>query len=127
MNHHVFCRGMRFVDTHAHVDGEEFAADRDEMLRRAEEQGVAAILVPAIDLKTSNDVLRLCALHPGYLYPMVGLHPEEVRADWQDQLSRIRELLPSLGETEKGGVAIGEVGLDYYIIILTILSTNYHL
>lgn len=114
MNHHVFCRGMRFVDTHAHVDGEEFAADRDEMLRRAEEQGVAAILVPAIDLKTSHDVLRLCALHPGYLYPMVGLHPEEVRADWLDQLSRIRELLPSLGETEKGVVAIGEVGLDYY-------------
>jgi len=100
-----------FIDTHAHVDGEEFSADRDAVITHAQEVGVSKIFVPAIDLSSSERILTLCRQYPDYLYPMVGLHPEEVRADWQVQLSAIRELL--LANSQQT-IAIGEVGLDYY-------------
>ena len=104
---------MKWIDTHCHIDGEEFDADRDAVLERARETGVSKIFVPAIDLATSKRILKLCQQYPDYLYPMVGLHPEEVRADWRDQLAAIKQLLPLLREGAGGG-SIGEVGLDFY-------------
>ena len=81
---------MEWIDTHCHIDGEEFDADRDAVLERARETGVSKIFVPAIDLKTSLRIIELCQQHPDCCYPMVGLHPEEVRSDWCDQLTAIR-------------------------------------
>lgn len=104
---------IRFIDTHAHIDGEEFAEDREQVIARAQEAGVSKIFVPAIDLSTSQRILRLCQQQPDYLYPMVGLHPEEVRADYEEQLAGINALLPLLMGEAQGG-AIGEVGLDFY-------------
>ena len=74
-----------YIDTHCHLDGEEFAQDRDEVIQRAQEAGCAKIFLPAIDVKTCQSVLDVCAQYPGYCYPMLGLHPEEVRADWREQ------------------------------------------
>lgn len=104
---------MEWIDTHCHIDGEEFDADRDAVLERARETGVSKIFVPAIDLASSKRILTLCQQSPDYLYPMVGLHPEEVRADWREQLTAIKQLLPLLREGAGGG-SIGEVGLDFY-------------
>lgn len=104
---------MEWIDTHCHIDGEEFDADRDAVLERACETGVSKIFVPAIDLASSKRILTLCQQYPDYLYPMVGLHPEEVRADWREQLTAIKQLLPLLREGAGGG-SIGEVGLDFY-------------
>jgi TatD DNase family protein len=104
---------MEWIDTHCHIDGEEFDADRDAVLERARETGVSKIFVPAIDLASSKRILTLCQQYPDYLYPMVGLHPEEVRADWREQLTAIKQLLPLLREGAGGG-SIGEVGLDFY-------------
>lgn len=110
---------MEWIDTHCHLDGEEFDADREAVMQRAREVGVGKIFLPAIDLPTSRRILDLCQQYPDYLHPMIGLHPEEVRADWRDQLSAIKTLLQaSLQAPECAGVtsliAIGEVGLDYY-------------
>ena len=121
------------IDTHAHLDGEEFNDDREAVMQRAREAGITKILVPAIDLTTSRQILTLCRQHQGFLYPMVGLHPEEVHNDWEEQLEAIRQLLPqvplpSAGTSPSAGddcpssaspqqpaiIAIGEVGLDYY-------------
>jgi len=104
---------MSWIDTHCHIDGEEFDADRELVMERARQTGVAKIFVPAIDLASSRRIIDLCRQHPDYLYPMVGLHPEEVRTDWRDQLSAIESLLPLLLEGAGRG-SIGEVGLDYY-------------
>ena len=101
---------IRFVDTHAHLDGEEFAQDREEVMQRAREAGCAAIFLPAIDLVTSKCILQLCQQYPDFLYPMIGLHPEEVKTDWQAQLDEIKPLLTA----RPAPIAIGEVGLDYY-------------
>ena len=107
---------INYIDTHCHLDGEEFAADRQAVVQRAREAGCTQVFLPAIDLKTCHSVLDVCAQYPGYCYPMLGLHPEEVRADWRDQLSAIRSLLLHCMEGGKGRnpLAIGEVGLDYY-------------
>ena len=84
------------IDTHAHLDGEEFNDDREAVMQRAREAGITKILVPAIDLTTSRQILTLCRQHQGFLYPMVGLHPEEVHNDWEEQLEAIRQLLPQV-------------------------------
>ena len=102
---------MEWTDTHCHLDGEEFDADRDEVLRRAREAGVGRIFLPAIDLQTSQRIVQLCQQYPDCLYPMVGLHPEEVRDDWREQLALIKPILLTASTPI---IAIGEVGLDFY-------------
>ena len=102
---------MNFIDTHTHLDGEEFREDLPEVVKRAQEAGVSKVFVPAIDLPSVKTVMEVCRQYPGYAYPMIGLHPEEVKADWQQVLSEMKPLLDSSdGEV----IAIGEVGLDYY-------------
>lgn len=95
------------IDTHCHLDGEEFREDLDAVVTRAREAGVTAIGVPGIDLKSCDTVLEVCRRYPGYCFPMLGLHPEEVRADWREVLTHIKPFL-------NRGVCIGEVGLDFY-------------
>lgn len=99
---------MTFVDTHTHLDGEEFAADLDAVVLRAKAAGVAKVFIPAIDLSSVKSVLSVCDRYPDYAYPMIGLHPEEVKADFRLVLSEIKRLI-----TDRF-IAIGEVGLDYY-------------
>ena len=120
---------LNFIDTHCHLDGEEFAQDRDAVIQRAREAGCTAIFLPAIDVPSCHTVLDVCAQYPDVCRPMLGLHPEEVRADWRDQLAAIKKTInchcnATLSKRELSTVncqlstvnciAIGEVGLDYY-------------
>ena len=45
------------------------------------------VFLPAIDVKTTHAVLALSREYPGYAYPMIGWHPEEVKEDWKEQLA----------------------------------------
>lgn len=107
---------MNFVDTHTHLDGEEFAADRDAVVARAIEAGATRLFVPAIDLKSVQSVLDVCSRYPNVAYPMLGLHPEEVKEDYPAVLDKIYAILKdSLSNpTVSPVIAVGEVGLDYY-------------
>ena len=134
---------FKVIDTHTHFDAEEFDEDRAEAFARAKEAGVDKVFLPAIDVKTTHAVLALAKEYPGYAYPMIGLHPEEVKEDWKEQLAELRKILEEhrmtgnanpadesgnanpAGESGNanpaGGspqfsdlIAIGEVGLDYY-------------
>lgn len=96
------------IDTHAHLDGEEFAEDRAEVMARAKETGVSKVLIPAIDYSSSVAVMQLCAQYPDFAYPMIGLHPEEVKENWREELEKIREYV------FQDIIGIGEVGLDFY-------------
>lgn len=106
------------IDTHCHLDGEEFKDDLADVIARAREAGVEAIGVPGIDVKSCETVLALCRQYPGYCYPMLGLHPEEVRADWEDSLGTVLSEITALRTHSEPSpvslVAIGEVGLDFY-------------
>ena len=101
------------IDTHCHLDGEEFKDDLADVIARAREAGVEAIGVPGIDLKSCETVMALCRQYPGYCYPMLGLHPEEVRADWREVLAEIGGHTRAYAATGEI-VAIGEIGLDFY-------------
>ena len=125
---------FKVIDTHTHLDAEEFDEDRAEAFARAREAGVGKVFLPAIDVKTTHAVLALAKEYPGYAYPMIGLHPEEVKADWKDQLAELRKILEEhriIGNANPAGdscnanpaddsprisdfIAIGEIGLDYY-------------
>ncbi|MGO5245868.1 TatD family hydrolase [Prevotella sp. LCP21S3_D2] len=99
---------FKVIDTHTHFDAEEFDEDRAESFARASEAGVGKVFLPAIDLKTTHAVLALSREYPGYAYPMIGVHPEEVKEDWKEQLAELRKMQFS------DFIAIGEIGLDYY-------------
>lgn len=99
---------IKIIDTHTHLDAEEFDEDRAEAFARAKEAGVGKVFLPAIDVKTTHSVWKLSQEYPGYAFPMIGLHPEEVKADWKEQLAELRKMSVS------DFIAIGEVGLDYY-------------
>ena len=105
----TFILKMIFTDTHTHLDGDEFKNDLPDVIRRAKEQGVGRVFIPAIDLKSVDSVVAVCRQFPGYAYPMIGLHPEEVKADWKDQLDKIKSHFH-----DADFIAIGEVGLDFY-------------
>lgn len=96
------------IDTHTHLDGEEFSADLDQTMQRAKDAGVEKVFLPAIDVASVQRILNVCDRYPGYAYPMIGLHPEEVKADYRDALTTLRTMI-----TDRF-IAIGEVGLDYY-------------
>lgn len=105
------------IDTHTHLDGEEFKDDLPETIQRAKEAGMEAVFVPAIDLKSCHGAMAVAELFPGYAYAMMGIHPEEVKADWREQCAKIKALINQTmcdKSRKQHLIAIGEVGLDYY-------------
>ena len=103
---------QHIIDTHAHLDGEEYREDLDAVVERARQAGVGSIFVPAIDLASVQGALSVARRFPGYAYPMIGLHPEEVKADWSDVLRQMKTV--ATDTTGMPFIAVGEVGLDYY-------------
>lgn len=98
------------IDTHCHMDDPAYAEELDAVIRRQIEGGVTCILVPGVNEASCRTVPELCAKYPDYLLPALGLHPEDVRANWQEQLRTIRETVDKVPNL----VAIGEIGLDYH-------------
>ena len=99
------------IDTHCHIDEEAFGADREEVIARQKEAGVDAMIVPGVNVASIETVMQVCHQHPGYCYPALGLHPEDVNADWQEQLAIVEQAIRA---NRNELVAIGEIGLDYY-------------
>ena len=99
------------IDTHCHIDEEAFDADREDVIARQRESGVEAMIVPGVNSKSIETVMRVCRAHPGYCYPALGLHPEDVKGDWEEQLAVIEK---AIRQYRKELVAVGEIGLDYY-------------
>ena len=97
------------IDSHCHLDMEEYAGDLDAVLARAKTAGVEKIITIGIDLASSRQALALARKYP-MLKATVGVHPHDTAsagsADWEDLLSLVAQ----------GGDAIvawGEIGLDY--------------
>ena len=99
------------IDTHCHIDEETFEPDREEVIARQQQSGVQAMIVPGVNVASINSVMELCHAHPGYCYPALGLHPEDVKADWREQLATVEAAIRAHRDEL---VAIGEIGLDYY-------------
>ena len=100
----------RLIDTHCHIQTEEFDEDRDDVLGRAQEAGVDTLIVVggAGDLSTNDAAVRLAEEHAG-LYATVGMHPHDAKDVSGEAMDRLRGLA---GHPKV--VAIGETGLDFH-------------
>lgn len=97
-----------FIDSHAHLFYPNFEGELDDVVARAQQNGVSYILVPATDLKTAEKVIELTEKYE-MVYGAVGVHPHDTK-DWNSSfIPKIEKLAK-----HKKIVAIGEIGLDYY-------------
>ncbi len=99
---------MRLFDSHAHIQGSEYAQDIDEVISRAREAGVERVLLPADDLAMARAGVALAQRYQG-LYASAGVHPHHA-SSWDDGVMRELEALVR----EDAVVALGEIGLDYF-------------
>lgn len=97
------------IDTHCHLDDPTYQEDFDELIARQKQSGVERIIVPGVNAKSLISVPAVCGKYPGYLYPALGLHPEEVKEDYLEELDKIHTAL-----SQEQWIAVGEIGLDYH-------------
>ena len=96
------------IDTHTHFYDEWLLPDAEAAISRALEAGVGKMVQADVDSRERDALWEINDRHPGVLYPMVGLYPCSVGADWKEEIDRM------LPYRERGVVAIGEIGLDYH-------------
>ena len=96
----------RYFDAHCHIQFEPYDADREALVERMQEEGVAGLVV-GVDLESSKKAVALAEEHE-HLYASIGLHPNYEKNEWYDA-APYRELAKS-----PKVVAIGECGLDYF-------------
>ena len=120
------------IDTHCHIDDPQYAEGLNAFLAEQRQDGVEYILVPGVDKTSVKDVLEVCDRYPEYLFPALGLHPENVKEDWREQLATIKAAVDArmhllstvnrqlstvnsqLSTVNSNLIAIGEIGLDYH-------------
>lgn len=98
-----------YIDTHSHIYAKDFHEDFEEVITRAKAAGVAKILLPNIDLASYPEMMKLNTKEPDYFYPMLGLHPCDVKEDFKLVLEELKS------KKEEGNfIAVGEIGIDMY-------------
>ena len=101
---------MRLIDTHSHLFLEEFSEDLPQVIERARSAGITHIFMPNIDSTTIDSMLSVCNAYKDYCFPMIGLHPTSVNADYEKELEIVARELKSFNKY----IAIGEIGMDLY-------------
>jgi len=96
------------IETHAHLDYPDFAADFDDVLRRATEAGVTRIITIGTSVESSRRAVELAEKYPN-IFAVIGVHPTYVEESGEDVITPLRELAKN-----PRVVAIGETGLDYH-------------
>jgi TatD DNase family protein len=102
-----------WIDTHCHLDAGEFGAENDAVAARAAAAGVGGIVIPAVDRHNFATVAALAARQPNCVYAL-GIHPMCVPAADENDLDILRETIVRALADERF-VAIGEIGLDFFI------------
>ena len=98
------------IDSHAHIQGKEYADERDAVIARAMEAGVEKIIAVggAGDMASNTEAIALASAFPN-IYATVGMHPHDAKDVGADELEELRGLT-----SDNKVVAVGETGLDYY-------------
>jgi TatD DNase family protein len=99
-----------FIDTHTHLYVDAFEEDRKEVVQRAIDNGIELMLLPNIDVATIDDMHMLTKQFPNNCRSMMGLHPGNVKEDWEAQLNTMKDLLFKSDQY----IAVGEIGMDLY-------------
>jgi len=99
---------IRLVDSHAHIHSERFDTDREDMVARALEAGLVAIVDVGTDVETSRAAVALAERYD-FVFAAVGVHPHEAVGLTPESLEELKSLAQ-----HPVVVAVGEIGLDYY-------------
>lgn len=97
------------IDTHAHLFLDDFIDDLPEVIERAQNAGIAKILMPNIDKSTMKALHDTEKKYAGYCYAMMGIHPTSIDSDYVEQLNEAECRLK-----ERNYIAVGEIGIDLY-------------
>lgn len=97
------------IDTHCHIYTSQFSEDVDLAIMNAMSQNVTKILMPNIDKASVTEMNRLAEKYPSVCYPMMAIHPCDVKEDFKEDLSYVDAELAT-GKY----IAVGETGIDLY-------------
>ncbi|MFH1826131.1 MAG: TatD family hydrolase [bacterium] len=98
-----------YIDTHAHLTFSEFTNDLADVIQRAKDAKLQAIINIALDDEAIKKSLKIAEDYPGYVFNAAGIHPHEAK-EWTEKRHQNIRLLAE----QKKIVAIGEMGLDYH-------------
>jgi len=100
---------MIITDTHTHLYSEAFDSERDDMIKRAIDEGVTRFFIPAIDSQYTPAMLQLEEDFPENIFLMMGLHPTSVKESYIEELAHVEDMLAM-----RPFYAVGEIGIDLY-------------
>ncbi len=99
---------LTFIDTHCHLEMDEFNLDRNEVIERAKNAGIEAVITIGSDLKGNKGALELSEKYDS-VYAAVGFHPHDAKDFTEEIYRKLKEWT-----AKEKVVAIGEIGLDYH-------------
>lgn len=99
---------MKLIDSHAHLTSDDFNEDRSFLIKDLSNFAVNYVIMPACDLKDSQDVLNLSKKYEN-LFAQVGFHPQNIDSFKDGDIEKLENLAK-----DPKVLAIGEIGLDYY-------------
>ncbi len=100
---------MILTDTHTHLYYETDPEKLSGLMQRSLDKGVSRLFLPNVDSKSIPLVFRLAEQYPENCYPMLGLHPCDVKENFREELALIYKEIPG-----RRIYAIGEIGIDLY-------------
>lgn len=100
---------MNLIDTHTHMFSSQFDEDREQIIKECIESGIETLLLPNINSETIEAMWSLCNSFPNNCFPMIGLHPCDVKEDYVKELNIVLQELKS-----RKYVAVGEIGIDLH-------------
>src|ERR1700747_1436284 len=98
-----------YIDSHSHIYAQEFDTDRQDVLRKCLEVGVNKIYMPNVDHTSIDRMLETEFKNPDQCIPMMGLHPCNVKRDFEKELYIVEGWL-----RKRRFAAVGEIGTDLY-------------
>lgn len=99
---------MVLIDTHSHLFAEEFNSDRVGVLKKADDAGIRYHVMPNVDSSTTDQLLKVSKEFP-QCFPLMGLHPTSVKADFESEILHVEAMLK-----HNKFYGIGEIGIDLY-------------
>ncbi|ADY54137.1 hydrolase, TatD family [Pseudopedobacter saltans DSM 12145] len=100
---------MILTDTHTHIYYEEDLESRDSVIQRCINNHITRLFLPNVNTDSIPLIDNICAAYPGMCFPMLGLHPCDVKESYKGELAKIYSAI-----ADRKIYAIGEIGIDLY-------------
>jgi len=100
---------MYYIDSHAHLYREYYPKDFYEVIQNAINKRVRKVILPCVSVESLPDIFEVTQLFPKNIFPLIGLHPTDVKQDYMKQLDVLENYL-----SDQSVVGIGETGVDLF-------------